>query len=50
MKNVEVVSSKELKVSFSNELATDENSSKEFMLTPKDNKNSEITISNVSVN
>jgi hypothetical protein len=50
MKNVEVVSEKELKVTFSNELNSDAKSSKEFMLTPKDNKNSEIAIKEVKVN
>jgi hypothetical protein len=47
MTSVEVLAANQVKVSFSNDLSTD--SSKEFMLTPKDNKNSEVKVSEVKV-
>lgn len=47
MTNVEIISSTELKVSFSNDLIAEWE--KDFMLTPKDNKSSEITVSEVSL-
>lgn len=49
MENVEVVSDKELKVTFSSDVDSSKASSFEFMLTPKDNKNAEIKVENVSV-
>lgn len=42
MTNVEILAANQVKVSFSNDLSTDW--AKEFMLTPKDNKNSEVKV------